>query len=97
MLATGLAVAGSMLVLGVLLNISRTVYLNALPDTVSQPAARAVYDMLVEFIRLNLRALLVAGARRGHRCLADRSVAVGRRHPHLVLQSARIGARACRS
>ena len=61
LLATGLAVAGSMLVLGVLLNISRVVYLNALPDTVSQPAARAVYDTLVAFIRLNLRALLVAG------------------------------------
>jgi hypothetical protein len=61
LLITGLAVAVSMLVLGVLLNISRTVYLNALPDTVSHPAARAVYDTLVEFIRLNLRAVLVVG------------------------------------
>jgi hypothetical protein len=61
LLHTGLALAVSMLVLGVLLNISRAVYLNELPDTVSQPAARAVFDTLVEFIRLNLRALLVAG------------------------------------
>jgi hypothetical protein len=57
--AAMLAVAASMLVLGVLLNASRVVYLDALPSEVDQPAAGAIYDTLVWFIRLNLRALLV--------------------------------------
>jgi hypothetical protein len=54
-----LAVAGSMLLLGVVLNAFRMVYLNAIPDTMSTDAAAAVYDTLVWFIRLNLRAILV--------------------------------------
>ena len=55
----GLVVAGSMLLLGLLLNAFRSVYLGALPPTVSQSAAAAVYDTLAGFIRLNLRAVLV--------------------------------------
>ena len=59
LLAAALAVAASMILLGLGLNIFRTVYLNALPPTASQPAASAVYDTLVGFIRLSLRAVLV--------------------------------------
>jgi hypothetical protein len=55
-----LVVAASMLLLGVALNASRIIYLDAIPaDRVSPEAAAAVYDNLVWFIRLNLRALLV--------------------------------------
>jgi hypothetical protein len=60
LLASGLAVAGSMLLLGLLLNVLRPIYLDSLPSTVrSHEAAGVVYDTLVEFIRLNLRAVLV--------------------------------------
>ena len=56
----GLAVAGSMLLLGVSLNAARAVYLDAVPpERLAPPAAASVYDTLVEFIRLNLRAVLV--------------------------------------
>jgi hypothetical protein len=60
LLASGLAIAGSMLLLGLLLNLLRPIYLDALPPTVhSHAAAGVVYDTLVNFIRLNLRAVLV--------------------------------------
>ncbi|WP_051277010.1 hypothetical protein [Marmoricola sp. URHB0036] len=55
-----LAVAASMLVLGAALNLSRIVYLDAIPtDRLPSDAAAAIFDQLVWFIRLNLRALLV--------------------------------------
>ena len=54
-----LVVAGSMLLLGAMLNGFRIVYLDALPASSSQPAAEAIYDQLASFIRLNLRAVLV--------------------------------------
>jgi hypothetical protein len=55
-----LVVMASMLVLGLSLNAFRSVYLGAIPvDQVSPAAAGAIYDRLVYFIRLNLRALLV--------------------------------------
>ena len=59
LIATMLAVAASMLVLGFLLNTFRVVYLDALPTDVDHAAAGAIYDTLVWFIRLNLRAILV--------------------------------------
>ena len=59
LVAAMLAIAASMLLLGVVLNAFRVVYLDALPSTVDIDAAAAVYDTLVWFIRLNLRALLV--------------------------------------
>ena len=37
------------------LNSGRHFYLNALPDSVSRPAASAVYDQLLSFLRLSLR------------------------------------------
>src|SRR4051794_9649148 len=54
-----LAVAASMVLLGAALNGFRILYLDSIPPTMSQDAAAAVYDTLVGFIRLNLRAVLV--------------------------------------
>lgn len=60
LIAAMLAVAASMLLLGVALNAFRMVYLDAIPtDQLPVEAAAAVYDTLVWFIRLNLRAILV--------------------------------------
>ncbi|WP_395690392.1 hypothetical protein [Nocardioides sp.] len=59
LIATMIAVAASMLLLGVALNTFRMVYLDALPSDVDHAAAGAIYDTLVYFIRLNLRAILV--------------------------------------
>jgi hypothetical protein len=55
-----LAIAASMLVLGAILNVFRVFYLDAIPtDQLPADAAAAVYDRLVWFIRLNIRAVLV--------------------------------------
>ena len=60
LMAAGLAVAGSMLLLGGTLNVFRAVYLDAVPsDQLPHAAAASIYDTLVSFIRLNLRAVLV--------------------------------------
>jgi hypothetical protein len=57
---SAVAVAASMLVLGAALNVFRPVYLNAIdPKVLPTDAAAAIYDQLVGFIRLNLRAVLV--------------------------------------
>ena len=58
-LAAGLAVAASMLLLGTALNVIRPFYLDALPDSSSPEAAGVVYDQLVSFIRVALRGVLV--------------------------------------
>jgi len=58
-LVAGLAVAGSMLLLGATLNALRPIYLEALPESSSAEAAGAIYDQLVSFIRVALRGLLV--------------------------------------
>jgi len=60
LVAGSLVVAASMLLLGLLLNAFRSIYLDALPAEVQHPdAAAAIYDQLAGFIRLNLRAVLV--------------------------------------
>ncbi len=60
LVAGALAVAASMLLLGLGLNAFRIVYLDAVPpEKLSPAAAAAVYDALTHFIRLNLRAVLV--------------------------------------
>jgi hypothetical protein len=56
-LVSGLAVAGSMLLLGATLNAIRPIYLDALPESSSAAAAGAIYDQLVSFIRVALRGL----------------------------------------
>ena len=49
-----------MLLLGVTLNVFRPIYLDAIPaDKLPHDAAGSIYDTLVHFIRLNLRAVLV--------------------------------------
>jgi hypothetical protein len=58
-LISGLAVAGSMLLLGAILNGLRPIYLDALPESSSPAAAGAIYDQLVSFIRLALRGVAV--------------------------------------
>ena len=60
LIAAALALAFSMIALGAGLNLSREIYLNAVPtDQLPSDAAAAIYDTLVYFIRLNLRAVLV--------------------------------------
>src|SRR4051794_30975280 len=59
-LASGLAVAGSMVLLGGLLNVFRPVYLDAVTaGQLPHDAAAVIYDTLVSFMRLALRAVLV--------------------------------------
>lgn len=61
LIGAGLGLAASMVVLGVALAISRTLYLNKLPGTANAAAAAVAFDTLVRFIRQGLRVLLVIG------------------------------------
>jgi hypothetical protein len=55
-----LVIAASMVLLGAALNLFRITYLDAIPsDRLPADAAAVIFDQLVQFIRLNLRALLV--------------------------------------
>ena len=55
-----IVIAASMVLLGAALNFFRIAYLDAIPsDRIPADAAAVIFDQLVEFIRLNLRALLV--------------------------------------
>jgi hypothetical protein len=61
-IGAGLGLAASMLVLGIVLAIARSVYLNSVPSNVLPANAAAVlYDTLVRFIKDGLRAILVVG------------------------------------
>ncbi|MGZ4719561.1 hypothetical protein [Oryzihumus sp.] len=60
-LASGLGVAGGMLLLGLGLAIVRPLYLDAVPSTLPHDAAAAIFDTVVRFLRTSLRAVLVAG------------------------------------
>jgi hypothetical protein len=59
--ATALGFAFAALVLGLALTVFRGVYLDALPSGVARPAAGAVYDALVAFLRQWVRVVLVLG------------------------------------
>ncbi|MFJ4847748.1 MULTISPECIES: hypothetical protein [unclassified Streptomyces] len=61
LVAAALGFAGAALVLGVALTVFRTLYLDALPASVSQPAAATVYDTLIRFLRGTVRAVIVLG------------------------------------
>lgn len=62
LIAAGLGFAASMLVLGIGLQIGRSIYLNSVPQSVlPSDAAAAAYDTLVRFIKEGLRAMLVVG------------------------------------
>jgi hypothetical protein len=54
----GLAMAISMVLLGLALNIVRPIYLDAIPaDVLPSDAAATIYDQVVSFIRISLRAV----------------------------------------
>lgn len=58
LLTIGLSIAGSMVLLGLVLNLLRPVYLDAIPpDVLPGDAAATIYDQLVSFIRTSLRAV----------------------------------------
>jgi hypothetical protein len=59
LVGASLGVGAGMIVLALGLAIFRSVYLNALPATVSHDAAAVAYDTLVRYMRLGLRAVLV--------------------------------------
>ncbi|HEX4688560.1 MAG TPA: hypothetical protein VH228_17400 [Nocardioides sp.] len=60
LVVASLVVAASMLVLGLLLNAFRVIYLDAIPaDQLPPDAAAAIYDQVVSFVRLALRGVLV--------------------------------------
>jgi hypothetical protein len=61
LVAAGLGLAGSMVVLGMALAISRTLYLGKLPGSVNAQAGAVAFDTLVRFIRQGLRVVLVVG------------------------------------
>jgi hypothetical protein len=58
-LRAALGVALTMAVLAVLFNAGRHFYLDALPDRVNRPAATAIYDQLLSFLRASLRTAFV--------------------------------------
>ena len=58
LLTAGLAIAVSMMLLGLTLNIVRPIYLDAIPpDVLPSDAAATIYDQVVSFIRTSLRAV----------------------------------------
>ncbi|MER6252133.1 hypothetical protein ABT224_12290 [Streptomyces sp. NPDC001584] len=61
LVTAALAVAFSVAVLGLGLTVFRTVYLNALPDTVNQAAAGSVYDAMIRLLRTTIRMVVVLG------------------------------------
>ena len=61
LIGAGLGFAASMLVLAAALAISRALYLNKLPATISAPAAAVAFDTIIRFIKQGLRVLLVLG------------------------------------
>jgi hypothetical protein len=60
LLAGALGVAGGMLLLGVVLAVVRPLYLSSVPAQVPHDAAASIYDTLVRFLRVSLRAVLAA-------------------------------------
>jgi hypothetical protein len=62
LIAAGLGLAASMLVLAIGLLIARSIYLSSVPSNVlPSDAAAAAYDALVHFIKLALRTVLAVG------------------------------------
>ncbi|HEY7106002.1 MAG TPA: hypothetical protein VH986_06350 [Acidimicrobiia bacterium] len=58
-LRAALGIAFAMALLLVILNVARNIYLDSLPKSVNQDAARAVYEQVLSFLRLSLRTSLV--------------------------------------
>ncbi|MCX4818552.1 hypothetical protein OG883_01245 [Streptomyces sp. NBC_01142] len=61
LVVAALAFAFAMLLLGGGLTVFRVVYLNELPDSVSQPAAESVYDTLTRYLRTTVRMTVTLG------------------------------------
>ncbi|MHA5052942.1 hypothetical protein [Streptomyces sp. SD15] len=61
LVAAALGVAFATGLLGIGLTVFRTVYLDALPADVSQPAAASVYDTLTRFLRTTVRMVVTLG------------------------------------
>ncbi|MFH9738917.1 hypothetical protein ACH4MA_14610 [Streptomyces roseolus] len=61
LVAAALGFAAAAVVLGIALTVFRTVYLNALPASVSPAAAGSVYDTLIRFLRTSVRVCAVLG------------------------------------
>ncbi|MEU2241137.1 hypothetical protein ABZ572_17240 [Streptomyces sp. NPDC018338] len=61
LVVAALAFAFAMLLLAGALTVFREAYLNALPDTVSQPAAESVYDTLTRYMRSTVRMAMTVG------------------------------------
>ena len=62
LVAAGLGLGASMVVLGALLAIFRGIYINSVPNSIlPSDAAAAAFDALVRFIKEGLRVLLVVG------------------------------------
>jgi hypothetical protein len=62
LIGAALGLAGSMLVLAIILLIARSIYLNSVPPTVlPADAAAAAFDAMVHFIKVGLRVVLAVG------------------------------------
>ncbi|MER6094435.1 hypothetical protein ABT154_00925 [Streptomyces sp. NPDC001728] len=61
LVAAALGVAVAAVILGVALTVFRTVYLNALPATVSPAAAGSLYDTLIRYLRTSVRVYATLG------------------------------------
>ncbi|MFF3613367.1 hypothetical protein [Streptomyces sp. NPDC002580] len=61
LVTAALAVAAGAAVLGIALWIFREIYLDGLPSNVSQPAAGAVFDTLVRYLRTTVRMVITLG------------------------------------
>ncbi|MEU4268008.1 hypothetical protein [Streptomyces sp. NPDC026092] len=61
LIAAALGFVAAALVLAIGLTVFRTVYLNALPDTVSQAAAGSVYDAMIRLLRTTIRMVVILG------------------------------------
>jgi hypothetical protein len=61
LVTAALAVAIGVTVLGIGLSVFRIVYLDHLPANISEPAAGAVYDQIVRFLRVTVRMTIALG------------------------------------
>ncbi|MCX4766159.1 hypothetical protein OG562_35325 [Streptomyces sp. NBC_01275] len=61
LIVSALCFAFATLLLGVALTVFRVVYLDALPASVSQPAAGSVYDTMTRFLRTGVRVVAALG------------------------------------
>ncbi|MEV6007488.1 hypothetical protein AB0M29_11830 [Streptomyces sp. NPDC051976] len=61
LVAAALGIAAGAIVLDIILALFRTFYIDHLPPTVYDPAAEAVYDQVVRFLRASVRTVVTLG------------------------------------